>query len=81
MAVMSPLRSISELVTTVVACTTTPLTSAAPMPAFFKTECTPAKKPSSRLRGVVRVLSTTSAPVEARSTMSVKVPPMSTASE
>src|SRR5215470_16586809 len=80
-AVGRPLRSISTLVTIVVACTTIPSTSRGPIPAAFITFATPAKNPSSRSWGVVSTLSMVSTPEECRSTMSVKVPPISTARE
>ncbi len=80
-AVGWPLRSIRALVTTVVACTTTPSTASAVMPAFAKVRSTLRKKPSSKSWWVVSVLSTNSEPSEPRSTASVKVPPMSTARE
>jgi hypothetical protein len=69
------------LVTTVVAWTTTPSTSDGASAAASSTARTPVKNPSMRSCGVVRVLSTIKRPESCRSTMSVKVPPISTASE
>ena len=65
-AVGGPLRSISALVTTVVAWTTTPSNRAGATPALASITFTPRKKPSSRSWWVVRVLSTVSAPVARR---------------
>ena len=78
-AVSGPLRSITALVTTVVACTTTSVTAAGAIPAVFSTASMAAKKPSSRLFGVVSVLSTKVRPSLPRNTTSVNVPPISTA--
>ena len=78
-AARGPLRSISALVTTVVACTIAPPTSAGVSFALASTAWTPSKKPRNRSSGVVRVFSTNRFG-PARSTTSVNVPPMSTAS-
>src|SRR3954470_22734325 len=78
-AVSGPLRSITAFVTTVVACTSTSVTAAGLMPALFRTASTAVKNATSRLLGVVSVLSTQARPLLSRSTTSVNVPPISTA--
>ena len=78
-AVFGPVRSMTALVTTVVAWTITSVTAPGATLAFLSTESIARKKPISRLSGVVRVLSTTVWPDALRRTTSVKVPPISTA--